>query len=285
MPKNNRRLKPFTTQIFGYFTLGLFIFVGFLSSVYLTGISQDTRNQAMVADGIVEVQSVITPSNEINPGQTAQVALQMNTHNVSIVGTQFILTVDTNMGPNAFAPLTAEQITIPTQSGLQAIYKNVVDTGDGTYEIQLSLRPAGNISESLRYSNNSFVTIVQFPITATGTSGQRYFTYDTEYSYILDGENVDVMKSASGFQVNIAPSVSPTVQPPTSTPKVSGLPTTQVTRRPTTSKTPYPTRNPRITKRPAERPPFFYPRSKFRRKVRQYLQNHDQSWWEYFRNR
>lgn len=273
MPKSRSSFKPFDYQTLVRFSLGLFIFVGFLSSTFLVNLNQDVRNQAMIDDGIVEVRSQTIPSNQISQGQTTQIALQVNTNNVAIVGTQFIINVESSP---SFAPLTTDQITIPSQSGLEPIYKKVEDLGGGSYEIQLSLRPRGEISKDLQYSNNNFVTIVQFPVTATDSSGQMNFSYDPEMSYILDGESADVMKTASAFTVNTVENPQPTVSTP------PGKPTS--TPRPT--KKPAVTRDPRITRRPAQRPPFFYPRSKFRRKVRQYLRDRDTnwSWWNWRRD-
>jgi hypothetical protein len=277
--RKSKSFKPFTKKLLAQFSLGIFIFAGFLSAMFLSTESQDLRNQAMVEDGIVEIRPSYSPSNGvITAGSAGQLNLQINTHEVPIIGVQLILQVESN----ADLTLSQNSLVIPSESGLDAIYSNVVSLDGGGYEVQLSLKPRGPVSSTARFSNNSFQTIAQLNLNPQA-AGSINFVYDVEMSYVLDGDSADVMKTATGFNMTVVEKTTPTTQPTTTPratrtpgdPSPTRAPQATSTPRPNITKSPAPTRAPWVTRKPPQRPPFFYPRSKYRRKIWRYLQRND----------
>lgn len=208
-----KKIHPFDRQAMIHFSLGFFIFVGFLSATFLMSQAQNLQSRAMIPTGTVQVRTTLeSGKNSFTVGQPDTVNLQLNTFDTQVIGVQLIYTVTST----SFPTLTPDQIVIPAESGFVELFKNVTPVFGG-YLVQIAVRPAGSISPTLTFSNNAFVNIVKMSVTPS-SPGAFNIVFDPQQSTSLTTNSTDVLKTVPSFAVSVDDQVTPTatVQPGTS---------------------------------------------------------------------
>lgn len=198
---SSKKFHAFDNHMIGRFVLGVFLFAGVLSSTFMISKQTDNRDQAMRATSTVEIRPVIANgANTLTAGQPSLLNLQMNTSGTPIAGVQLVYKMYSSVVPT----FTADQITVPVESGLTVLYKNVTAIPGG-YEVKVALRPSGALNADLSYSNSAFVSIVQMNFTPV-SDGTVNFAYDTESTSVLNTSSVNVLKIPTSFSINVGQS-------------------------------------------------------------------------------